>query len=788
MQIRVQCPACKASFEVPAEVVGRDGECSRCRKVFLVAPMSGEIDPAALAGANSNATLEMPVFGDEENRPAPDTDEFDVPELALPATSDDEPQKSSPEVEAGSQAAPAKTTAETQPPDIEDDGSLFGDEIPELEDVPDPISPYASEDIVDPNAGQAYSISGDDSAAEKPKSKKPRRKKPQRKSSSAADGDSRGESSDSSDAGEESSEDSYGDDVQLFDDVLHDKDDEDTESNSSDIVLRRSGTFSAAGNPGASSPAASPGKSARRSEKRSKRAEPVTQEPAGQEPEDFDEPSGDQQPMLKRSKRSHAVADAETLTEPKSRPRKKRRRASLSSPRQLVILVGGGASLLLLAGVYSWLTSGPTVVSPTLQGGGPTSSSGSGPVASQGSDSIETGQTNSSVVRAHRTRSVPGPARKGKGKAAANRVGDSGSDETQDSTTDDVSMPPDGASPDGDAADSDKLASLRPADPSGRGASAEGKGGGPARLDPVSPLASDAELFPVSQVPIPKFPSLGVPRSSTIAGIVYHEIRVGSDRDLSPDAEDDSLPGSQMDMILYLPTGTHEPGSLPCVMIAAAGTTLLEGNGCFDESYQSETIPYVQQGFAVLGYSLDGPLESDDPTNDEMVAAYEQFRAAHAGLVNARNALEFVLQEVPAVNSDQIFTAGHSSAGTLSLLFAEHESRLAGCIAYAPCVDVEKRLVKFTSNPLIRLLMPDVEAFLRQESPLRHLDTLKCPVFVFHSESDSNVPFEESQQLAAKLANQGTSCQFETLSDGDHYDSMLEEGIPRGLVWLKKQL
>jgi dienelactone hydrolase len=239
-------------------------------------------------------------------------------------------------------------------------------------------------------------------------------------------------------------------------------------------------------------------------------------------------------------------------------------------------------------------------------------------------------------------------------------------------------------------------------------------------------------------------------------------------------------------MILYLPSGTHLPGSLPCVMIAAAGTTLLEGNGCYDESYQSETIPYVQQGFAVLGYSLDGPLASDKPSNQEVAVAYEQFRAAHAGLVNARNALEFVLQKVPVINRDRIFTAGHSSAGTLSLLFAEHENRLAGCIAYAPCVDVENRLSEYVSNPRVAPLLPEIGAFLRQESPLRHVKSLKCPVFLFHAEADSNAPFSESQELAARLTAQGTPCQLETVPDGDHYDSMLEEGIPRSIDWLRK--
>ena len=153
--------------------------------------------------------------------------------------------------------------------------------------------------------------------------------------------------------------------------------------------------------------------------------------------------------------------------------------------------------------------------------------------------------------------------------------------------------------------------------------------------------------------------------------------------------------------------------------------------------------------------------------------------------MNSRNAMEFLVQKVPAINRDRIFTAGHSSAGTLSLLFAEHESRLAGCVAYAPCVDVEKRLSEYVSNPLVEVLLPEVRLFVRQGSPQRHFQSLKCPVFLFHAEGDTNAPFDESRKLSERLNAQGTSCQLDSMPDGDHYNSMLETGIPSAIVWLK---
>lgn len=700
MQIQVQCPACKASFAVPGELAGRDGECSRCLKIFKVVPLSGETPSASIPTSDSGATIEMPVY--EEDSATPDTDEFDIP-----AVSSEQPSS---ELTSGKSDEPVL-------PEIEDDGSLFGDEIPELETVPEPISRYAAEDDVAPDTG-SYSLS--DTPRERSPSEKATGDRTGRKNESSQKAKRRTKSSEARHARKRQGHDSDRPDsdvagVELFDDEL-----QDDQTGTSPVMLKRSGTFSSSTGPAVDDSA------------------------------DSDE-AATTSPMLKRRSRAvHKPTPASSSIGPKTAAGRERHRRTSGSPQTLVI-AAGGAALLLIAGAYSWWSSGPSIVTPTLPG---PSSVGSGPQSpvpgsQPGSQSTPSRSVESSSTAA-RTTTRP-PRRK--------------------STDDSIAG--------GNTSPLRESASLRTGDQDD-GATSD-----------VSQTV-EVSLFPIDRVPIPKFPRLETPRASTIAGVLYHEISLGNPRSRSPSRIDSPgtqlIPGSQMDMILYLPSGSHQPGSLPCILIAAAGTTLLEGNGCFDESYQSETIPYVQQGFAVLGYSLDGPLPSDEPTNREVATAYRQFRAAHAGLVNSRNALEFVLQQVPIVDPQRIYSAGHSSAGTLSLLFAQHESRLAGTIAYAPCVDVESRLAEYVSDPRVELLLPEIAAFVRQESPLRHVESLKCPVFLFHAQGDSNSPFEESQRLAAMLAAQGTSCQLETISGGDHYESMLGEGIPRGIAWLKQQV
>ncbi len=444
MQIRVQCPACKASFEVPAALVGRDGECSRCRNVFRVTPLSGEVDPSVLSGGDSNATLEMPIV--DEVRAAADTDEFEIPDIpAAPVESaeSDAPTRKTPDLEipeldileldvpapsaskdskkkrktASAAEVPAlddahDAAAEKSPPIlIEDDGSLFGDEIPELETVREPVSRYASEDEVDPDAGGSYSLEGNSPSPEKRPAKKARRKKAVRKKT--ADKRRGGSASVEGDRRATSDHNLEDDDVQLFDDVLHDGEDDGAGPNSSPIMLRRSGTFSAPGKSSGKNSGKSPASTGRKPEKLAKRK-------ASTRSEDARSDSGKQssKPVLKRRASGDRPSSSDSESDIGTAPRSRRKSQQISpeSRQKLIMIVGGGAVLLLLATAFSYLTSGPPVVMPTVQSGteNPVASQSSGPapVPNQGGDSIQTGDTNSSAARANRIRTAPGPPRR----------------------------------------------------------------------------------------------------------------------------------------------------------------------------------------------------------------------------------------------------------------------------------------------------------------------------------------------------------------------------------------
>lgn len=295
--------------------------------------------------------------------------------------------------------------------------------------------------------------------------------------------------------------------------------------------------------------------------------------------------------------------------------------------------------------------------------------------------------------------------------------------------------------------------------------------------------ASAKQPFNVAAVPMPAFPERGQP--TDFAGVDLYKVKINGQTGghYMPHGHGGSI-------FVYLPKGQHPPQSLPCVLITGAGTNMMQGvefEDILDEEEAEEHLPYVKAGMAVVVYEMDGSgMNGDEDEDGGDVQMYKDFKAACAGMVNARNALEFTLQKCPEVNPNQIFTAGHSSAGTSALLFAAHEPRLAGAIGYAPCSDVEN----FQSRGIIRALSfryPELYDFLCQSSPKTHSQRINCPVFLFHADDDEVVEIKTTRDFAGLLQSHNQNVTVEIVPTGDHFDAMIEQGIPKGVAWLKQR-
>jgi dipeptidyl aminopeptidase/acylaminoacyl peptidase len=223
-------------------------------------------------------------------------------------------------------------------------------------------------------------------------------------------------------------------------------------------------------------------------------------------------------------------------------------------------------------------------------------------------------------------------------------------------------------------------------------------------------------------------------------------------------------------------------GKLALVIVPPAGSTLIAGMDLGDGD-RAEHYPYAKAGFAVASFEIDGHVPSETQSEAALLQGARQFRDAQAGLANSKAMLDFVLAKLPNIDPNRVYIAGHSSAATLALLVAEHEPRIKACAAYAPVTDVESRLAQVI--PQLDRAIPGYRKFLHFSSPKTHADKLTCPVFLFHAQDDDVVPPRNSTDFAALLKKTNTRVTIVTAAGGGHYDSMIREGVPKGIAWLQ---
>jgi dienelactone hydrolase len=276
---------------------------------------------------------------------------------------------------------------------------------------------------------------------------------------------------------------------------------------------------------------------------------------------------------------------------------------------------------------------------------------------------------------------------------------------------------------------------------------------------------------------MPKFPQ-PPPPTQIEPGVMFSEVPIQRAQGAGP-----PQPGHGGKLWLYLPSGQHAAKSLPCILIAGAGSNLITGMDLGDGD-RAEHLPHVRAGFAVLAYELDGALPENSNQNMQALArSSTAFLKAQAGLINARVAIEYATTQVPSIDPKRLYTVGHSSAATVALLVAENEPRIAGCVAFAPAVDVKKNFPP-EAQQAIAQLVPGADQFFTRFNPSVNESKIGCPLFLFYADDDARFA-SQVRELGARLQAAGKQVTVSSVASGGHYDSMINEGVPRAIEWLK---
>ncbi len=251
-------------------------------------------------------------------------------------------------------------------------------------------------------------------------------------------------------------------------------------------------------------------------------------------------------------------------------------------------------------------------------------------------------------------------------------------------------------------------------------------------------------------------------------------------------------PAERTKLRIYIPTGNHADGSLPCVVLPPMTVEYWHGSEFLDYDH-GEASPYVQAGMIVIMYSQDGPLvdpigqerENDSKVMIAGVAAYNAFRDSKASLANATKAVDFASSNLTIVDKSKIYAVGNGTSGSRALVLAANDQRIKGCVALAPVIDVTKHFSKVLKNSKITDKLEGFADFAKTSSPSEYLDMINCPVYFFHAEDDIQAAIEDSRSAAKTLEDRGVDVTTNFIPLGDHFQSVHAEGIPGSIQWLQ---
>jgi dienelactone hydrolase len=193
----------------------------------------------------------------------------------------------------------------------------------------------------------------------------------------------------------------------------------------------------------------------------------------------------------------------------------------------------------------------------------------------------------------------------------------------------------------------------------------------------------------------------------------------------------------------------------------------LHGGFAFDKDDWDLTRPFQDAGFVVLTPMLRG----ENGQSGSFTLWYDEVDDVLA-------AAEY-LSEQPNVDAGQLYVAGSSAGGTLTLLAAMVSKRFRAAASFSASPD-QALLVKHAKMDLPFDKTNPRELQLR--SPLAYAASFKCPVRIYYATQDH---FVLTSQRTAELAKQG-GLNVESVSiEGDH-GSIVPAGIKQSIEFFRK--
>jgi dipeptidyl aminopeptidase/acylaminoacyl peptidase len=194
----------------------------------------------------------------------------------------------------------------------------------------------------------------------------------------------------------------------------------------------------------------------------------------------------------------------------------------------------------------------------------------------------------------------------------------------------------------------------------------------------------------------------------------------------------------------------------------------LHGGFAFAPEDWADAEPFARAGFVLFMPMLRG--ENGNP------GSYEAFW----GEVDDALAAGQYVASLPYVDADNVFVAGHSVGGTLTILTAMMPSPYRAASALSAAPDMTRWLAGLDSS--IRVFDTGNPDETRLRDPMSFVGSLRCPLYLYFERRASF----DNQQFAEKARQRGKKCEA-VLVPGDH-SSMVAPAVRQSIERFRRHM
>lgn len=249
--------------------------------------------------------------------------------------------------------------------------------------------------------------------------------------------------------------------------------------------------------------------------------------------------------------------------------------------------------------------------------------------------------------------------------------------------------------------------------------------------------------------------------------------------------------GRTVDGWLMKPVGWEAGESYPCVLEMHGGPRGVYGDGIYHEFHL-----LTAEGYAVIYTNPRGSAGYEEP--------YTQAVMRHYGEVDTEDFLDFTdeaLKRYPWIDESRLGLTGGSYGGYTTNWIISHSDRFRAAVT---CRSICNWVSKFGVSD-IGFMQPESisgektywgEALVHQmrHSPLYHVDNVKTPCLIIHSEQDYRCPMAEAEQWFTALKLLGVPTELVRFPEENHELSRSgkpkhrEERLEHILRWFREYL